>query len=303
MPAMKPAWSAAAAALLFASAALAARLAPEGTPAALLGAARLLLGGAALAAVLGARGPAAWSPLPCGALAIAALAMAIFQWSFFAAVALAGAGVATLASAAASPVVADALAAVRARRRPKSSEIIGAALTLLGLGCLAGDAAQSGAGLALALASGAAYAVYAAQAARFERQRAGSGLAATALSLLCAGGVLLPGALLHATPALPLLSVRAIAVVAYLGLAATALAYALFVPALRRLSAASGLAILLVQPLAAVLAAAVLFDEPVGAAHFAAAAGVALALAVRALDFPSIRHQRSKPCLRIPAAP
>ena len=110
-------WYAAGAALLFASAGIASRFAPAGVPAAMLGVVRLLVGGVALATFMGPRAlAAALLSLPYMSLAAAALAMALFQWSFFAAIDRAGVGVVSLICVAAGPVFADLLDTARARR-------------------------------------------------------------------------------------------------------------------------------------------------------------------------------------------
>jgi drug/metabolite transporter (DMT)-like permease len=76
------------AAVLFASAGVASRLAPPGISVATFGVARLLVGGVVLAAIGRSRRPAelvSWRA--GGLLALAAVAMAGFQWCYFAAVA------------------------------------------------------------------------------------------------------------------------------------------------------------------------------------------------------------------------
>jgi DME family drug/metabolite transporter len=77
--------------------------------------------------------------------------------------------------------------------------------------------------------------------------------------------------------------VRTTLVAIYLGLVATALAYALVIFSLRHLSASRTLTILLAQPLLAIAAGAWLLGEPVNATLAAAAAALAGALALRAL--------------------
>jgi DME family drug/metabolite transporter len=282
MRAMKTApWSVVAAALLFASAGVASSYAPPGAPAALWGEARLLLGGALLGLWLGP--PAllgAWASLPRAPLAAAALSMAIFQWSFFAAVQAAGVAVATLASAV-TPVFVEAIELTRSRRAPRAGFVLAAALCALGLAILD---RLSGAGVSFALVSALAYAAYASATARLERSRMGGGLASTAMALLLAGLLLLPGAgggiAVLVTPA-------GLLVAAWLGAVATALAYALFVRGLGRMHPSGALAVLSIQALAAIVAGATLLGEQVDASLLAAGGAFALALVVQSFPFSS----------------
>lgn len=284
----------AAAALLFASAGFASRFAPPGVPAALFGVIRLLVGGILLAACLGPRAVAtALSALPRAPLCMAAVAMALFQWSYFAAVEAGGVAIATLVSAAASPVFADAIDAFCTRTWPDRKRLAGACLVALGVACLAHGNGATGASLMLSLLAGAAYAGYATAAAELEQDKAGGGIASTAISLVFAGMILLPGA---RPGAAAIFSPQGLLVAAYLGIAATALAYALFATALRQLAPARALAILLLQPLAAVLLGVIFLDEPVSAALLEGVAAISLALAVRAAPRFASTPQRSQPC-------
>src|SRR5262245_1383176 len=99
------AWSAAAGAVPVASAGLASRSRPADVSAALFGATRLVLGGAALALLPGPRVVGrTLRAMPVLPLAGAALAMALFQWTFFEAVAAAGVAAASVASVGSAPL-------------------------------------------------------------------------------------------------------------------------------------------------------------------------------------------------------
>jgi len=283
-------WAAACAALLLASAGIAGGVAGAEAPAALLGVTRLLVGGAALALLPGPRAVAqALRVMPFAPLAAAALALALFQWSYFEAVAASGAGVAALASAGSSPIAADAIECALGARRPGVGSIAAALLMAVALWLLS-RTTPAGA-LALAALSGCAYAVYVAATRHLERQHAGDGFASTAIALLLASFVLLPPAFgsLHT-----LLEARMALVAAYLGFVATALPYALVVVALRRLAATRALLILLAQPLAALVASAWLLGEPLSAAVLGAAVAIACSIAVRTL--PGVPSFRSSTC-------
>src|SRR5262245_42808305 len=125
------------AALLWATTGLAGKLAPAGTSAAALAEARTLVGGLALAAVVAAR--SGWRPFRLAwgwPLVIASAALAVFQWSFFAAVHGAGSAAAAVVSAGVSPFASDALAAARSRGRLRWAYLAGLLLTA-GLSSLA----------------------------------------------------------------------------------------------------------------------------------------------------------------------
>jgi drug/metabolite transporter (DMT)-like permease len=109
-----------AASILWASAGVASGFAPAGTSAAAIADARMLRGGLALAVALGpGRLIRSMALLPRRHLIWASAAMALFQWSFFGAVAKAGATTATLVSAAAAPLAAGAIAAAQRRCWPR----------------------------------------------------------------------------------------------------------------------------------------------------------------------------------------
>lgn len=277
----------AAAALLWASAGIAASLAPAGTTGAALALCRLVLGGLALAALCGPRrllGTIA--VLPRGPLAAAALAMALFQWSFFAAIPGAGAGAAALLSAGAGPFFAELFD--KAQRMPRRWLprlcCIGAALAIL---C---DGQASFTALMLAIVSGAAYAAYACAAARLGEGGAEHSLAVTAIALLAAGASLLP---LAGGELAALATTRGAAVAAYLGLFATALAYRVFVPAMLRLGPGRSLALLTIQPVAALLGAWLMLGDVPGAGELAAAALLGTGELLRAAHsrFPTHLHK------------
>lgn len=251
------------AALLWASSGIAAAAAPPGATGAALALCRLVPGGLALAALLGPRRAIAVAArLPRGPLLAASAAMALFQWSFFAAVPGAGAGACTLVCAATGPWFSGLLAGRRRR-------LAGLCCILLALATLAAGGARPSA-LLLALASGAAYAGYAQAAARLAADSPGCAehsLAATAIALLAAGIPLAPFAMQGLAP---LANLRGAALAAWLALATTALAYRLFVPALLRLGSGRSLALLCIEPPAAILAAALALHEPLSAFQLAA---------------------------------
>jgi DME family drug/metabolite transporter len=248
------------ASVLWGTAGVASRYAP-GVSAALLGEVRMLIGGLVLLAVFGPAGALRVLPaLPRATLVTTGISMALFQWSFFMAVAHAGAGVAALVSSACAPFAAELIAALLARRMPPLRFWVALAGALPGVLWLARGADLSLMGVGFSLLAGTAYASYASAAARLQQAPGArnAGVPATAIALLCAGLLLLPAAGhdVHA-----LFDGRALLVCAWLGLAGTALAYALFVKGLRQLTPGSALALVQIQPLAALAFGALLLGE------------------------------------------
>lgn len=248
-----------AAALLWASSGVVACVAPAGISAPAFGAARLLVGGAALALAMPPRQLAASLPaLLRPQLLVACMAMALFQWSFFAAVSGAGVGIAGLVSAVGAPFFADAFAAAAGRMRLSPQWRIAALCGVAGIALLGMSGRVGGAGLAQALLSAFAYAAYTHAVASLERARPAAGLAGTIVALLGAGLMLLPLGAAH-LPAL--LTPRGLAVIAYLGIVATALAYRLYVTGLRQLTPGGALMLLYLQPASAWLMGELILHE------------------------------------------
>lgn len=248
------------ASVLWGTAGVAARYAP-GVPAALLGEVRMLVGGLVLLAVFGLGDALRVLPtLPRATLLLTGIAMALFQWSFFMAVSHLGAGVAALVSSACAPFAAELIAVLLARRVPPPRFWVALAGAVPGVLWLARGADLSVVGVLFSLLAGTAYASYASAAGRLQQAPGArnAGLPGTAIALLCAGVVLLPAA---GHDASALLDTRVLLVCAWLGLAGTALAYALFVKGLKQLTPGSALALVQIQPLAAVIFGALLLGE------------------------------------------
>lgn len=240
-----------AAALLWTSAGWTGDAGPAGLPPIALAEARLLLGGGAL--LLWLRPSSAWramQALPSRRLLQAVIAMAVFQWGFFVAVNALGSGAAILLTTMISPLAAQALAAARGERRLARRWHIAVLLLALAAAAAANGSPAALLGALAAIASGIAYAVYAGVTAGLQRVAGPDprGLVTTGVALTGAGVLLAPVALRSAWPSL---TPQALATLLYLGLAATALAYALFASGLRLLTADRALSLLAVQPVAA----------------------------------------------------
>lgn len=287
-----------ASALLWASAGPACALLPAATGSAAVAAGRLLVGAVALALHAGPRRFAVALPmLPRVPLAAAAVAMALYQWSFIAAVSRAGVAASAFVAAVAAPFFAGAFAALARGAHPGPRWAVAAAVGAAGLCAL--DASR--AGLALALASGAAYALYTLASARLGQ---GHGLAepATAVALLAAGLALLPAAA-GGFGGLP--TARTLAITAWLGLGCTALAYRLFAVGLRAVAAGRALALLVAEPIAASLLAVLLGERARGAGIPGFVLLVLAALLLRGPNHSDLAQpmKGKQPCPPLPAVP
>jgi DME family drug/metabolite transporter len=260
-------------------------LAAVGADPPVVGAARLALGAfALLTAALALGGPAglvsAWAPGARGWTLCAGLATAIYQASFFAAVDRTGVALGTLVALASAPVLCGVLArAVAGERLPRGWA--GATVcAVAGCGLLlapGADGSADGLGIGLALVSGACYATYTVSAKRL-LSRGVEPLPVLAGSVTAGALVLAPVLVAGAGQ---LANPRGLALVAWLGLAATGLGYLLFASGLARVAAATAGTLSLAEPLTASLLGVVLLGErpSPGAAAGAAllAAGLALA--------------------------
>jgi len=278
------------ASLCFGTTGTAQALGPEGLAPAGLGAGRILVGGALLVGVaLFAGGVRALARLPRRPILIAAGAVAAYQLSFFAAVADAGVAVGTIVALGSAPALAGGIEWAVERRAPAHAWAMATALACAGVAMLAlagADADISLPGVGLALCAGASYAGYTLAAKRMlssghtpETVMAGAfGLGAVlllpALAITGAGRLVEPGGA---------------ALIVFLGVIPTALAYLLFARGLRRLSAAETATLTLAEPLTAALLGVIVLSERMSAP---AALGGALILAgLLVLAAPDVRRR------------
>jgi DME family drug/metabolite transporter len=253
-------------------------LAAVGADPPVVGAARLAVGAVALLAVGAAAGGlrGAWAPGMRRWTVAAGLATAVYQAAFFAAVDRTGVALGTLVALATAPI----LCGVLAREALPRGWAAATACAVTGCALLLAPGADGGAdalGVALALVAGACYAVYTVSAKRL--------LTAGVEPLSVLAGSVATGALVLAPVlvggASGLATARGVALVAWLGLVATALGYVLFARGLRRVPAALAGTLSLAEPLtASVLGVVVLGERPSsGAAAGAALLAVGLVLA------------------------
>ncbi len=275
------------AALCFGTTGTAQALGPDGIDPAAVGAARIACGGALLVlfALLTRRGGVrrrwARGPVLAGAAAVAG-----YQVSFFAAVADTGVAVGTIVALGSAPALTGALEWALHGRRPPARWVLATALASAGVALLAlaggAQAGISAPGVGLAVAAGASYAAYTLASKRLlDDGHAPEGVMAALFGL---GAVALGPLLVLSGPGW-LGSGGGLALVLFLGVVPTALAYVLFARGLRRLRASEAATITLAEPVtAAALGVGVLGERITGGGALGAALvlGALVLLALRA---------------------
>ncbi len=219
--------------------------------------------------------------VPWGAVWLAAACMSAYNLSFFAGVKSVGVAVGTAIALGSGPLWAGLLQALISRSSPPGLWWLGTALAVGGgaLMLLAGRPADAPAlsplGVALCLTAGLSYAVY-----TLINQRLVQALhPARATAWVFGGAALLAlplAGLIGGLPALAQLQPATWGVVLWLGVMGTGVAYLLFSHALKHISAATGVALALAEPVVAFgLAVLIVGERPGGWA----VAGLGLVLA------------------------
>jgi DME family drug/metabolite transporter len=251
-----------------------------------LGVARLLIGGVALAAI-SSRGMV-WRQLlrkdVIGWLLLAALATGIYQVAFMHAVDQLGAALGTAIALGVAPVVTGICARWWTHDRMTLGWAAGTAAAIIGCTVLLDPWGANGVaatGVAVALVSGACYGVYTVAAKRFLSTGVPA-LPATSFTLILAGILLSPIIALHPGH---LANAESLLLIGWIGLAGTALAYALFVYGLGRTTAPVAGTLSLAEPLlAAVLGVVVLQEQLTGTALIGCALMIVGLVAVTVID-------------------
>ncbi len=275
------------AAVCFGTTGTAQALGPDDARAVAVGSGRIALGGLLLAllaarslrpsaAGAGAGTTTRRTPLPRPILLLAGACVAAYQLCFFAAVQQTGVAVGTVVAIGSGPAFAGLLAWLVARENPGrrwalATALAGAGVALLVLG--GGAASVDPGGVALALGAGFGYASYTVIAKQL--LAAGHRPEAVMGGAFGAGGLLLTPVLV-ATAGPWLLTPGGLALVVYLAVVPTALAYVLFARGLRELTAGETATLTLAEPLTAAALGAVVLGERPGAV---AIAGAGLVLA------------------------
>ncbi|HCL85741.1 MAG TPA: EamA family transporter [Comamonadaceae bacterium] len=270
------------AAMLWGTTGTAQSLAPAGLSPYWVGALRLVFASAFFAVL-------AWPGLRAGQLqqlhwpaALAgAVCVAAYNLSFFAGVRSAGVALGTALAIGSGPIWAGLLQTVWQRRLPAPLWWLGTLLGVAGGAAMALDGRASvsapPAGIALCLLAGLSYAGYALVNKRLVAQ---AGAATVNLAVFGGAAVLsLPAALALGGP-LAAAQAGTWAVVAYLGLVATGLAYLLFSSALRHISGATGVTLALAEPVTAFALAIAVVGERPSAMAFAGLGGVLAGLLI-----------------------
>jgi DME family drug/metabolite transporter len=210
------------------------------------------------------------------------LLLASYQASFFAAIRAAGVSIAVLVTLCTAPVIVAILTAILTRERPSRRVLVAMGCALLGTTLLLGGPGEAGAGegvlLGVLLALGAALG-YAAITLCGRAVSGSHPLQVTTISFVTGGLLLLvlalPSGFVATYPA------EGWALLLYLGLVPTALAYGVFLIGMRSVSATVATVVTLLEPLVGTLLAVALFGERLGSAGALGAAlllGAVLAL-------------------------
>jgi drug/metabolite transporter, DME family len=287
------------AALCFGTTGTAQALGPDGIDPAAVGAARIACGGALLVlfALVVRRGRGGGrgglGPGPRGAVLAGALAVAAYQASFFAAVDVTGVAVGTIVALGSAPAITGALEWLLHGRRPPGRWAAATALACAGVVLLAlaggSEAGISPLGVGLAVIAGGSYATYTLASKRLLED--GHAPESVMAALFGLGAVALAPVLLLAETG-PLTSPDGLALVLFLGIVPTAVAYVLFARGLRALQASEAATITLLEPVtAAALGVFVLGERVTGAGL------VGAALVLSALGLLAARPASRRPVL------
>ena len=207
---------------------------------------------------------------------LAGAGQAAFQVTFLTAVQLTGVAVGTLVAIGSAPLVTGLLT-----RAVNPRWLLSTGLGLVGLTLLVTGSAEgvSAPGVVLALGAGVSYAVYTTASSRLAVEAPPASV--TAAGFVVAAALLAPALLV--TDNAWVTEPSGLALLAYLALAATALAYLLFVRGLRSVPAATAQTLGLTEPVVATLLATLLLDErlTVTGAFGASLVGLALLLLAR----------------------
>jgi DME family drug/metabolite transporter len=267
-----------------------------------VGASRIVVGGALLALVAVVAAAARGRRLRVGAtqsaVLLAGACVAVYQATFFAAVADTGVAVGTVVAIGSGPAFAGLFARRFAgerleRRWAAATALACAGVALLVVGGSGGSVSPAGVGLALI--SGAGYAGYAVAS---KRMLDAGGTPEAVMGAVFGVGALLMLPLLAIVPAGGLATPGGLALVLYLGAVPTALAYVLFARGLERTGASETATLTLAEPLTAAALGVLALGERPGLAACAGALMVMGALAVLAL-----RPARPGATVRDKAAP
>ncbi|MGY4643075.1 EamA family transporter [Cellulomonas sp. URHB0016] len=249
---------------------------------------RLLVGGGVLLVVLALTGALRTVPrtrVVARRVVLTGLLAAVYQAAYFSAVARAGVATATLVALGAAPVLVAAGAAVLARRLPSGRTLLALTLALTGLACLVGTSGGGGpadggrpGGVLLALLAAGAFAAMTAV-----NRGPAPGLGALPLTALAftLGGIVLVGVAVALGPGVSVPSTaQGWALVAYLAVVPTAVAYGAYFRGLDTVPATTAALLALLEPFTATIGAVLVRDEQLGVTGVVGAVLLAAAVVV-----------------------
>jgi DME family drug/metabolite transporter len=264
------------AAVAFGTTGTAQALGPDGVDPLTVGAARIVLGGALLALIARLLAPRSEAPWPAGLVLACGAAVAVYQLSFFESVDRTGVAIGTVVALGSAPAMTGLLARLMhgtplTRRWAGCTALATCGVLLL---VLSGESAKvEPVGVLLALAAGAGYAFYTVAAKRMLDD--GHAPEAVMGRAFGTGALLLVPVVLIGDSGW-ITGFDGAAMVVYLAVVPTALAYVAFARGLRGLSASDTATLTLAEPLTAAALGALVLNERPGAL---AVVGAALVLA------------------------
>jgi drug/metabolite transporter, DME family len=264
----------------------AAHFAPAGASAASIGAARIALGGLLLLGLAvstpdrrrDVRRVLAVGRRARTALVLAAIAVGGYQLCFFTAVHVTGVAIGTVVAIGSAPVFTGVLSRLAGGPRLDGRWMAATAGAVVGCVVLVTGGQAGGVsvgGVGLALAAGCCYAIYAVTASRLITAGNREG---AVMGLLFGGAAVLLAPVFAAGSPGWLLTARGLAVVGYLGIVATALAYLLYGRGLRTVSAPVAVTLGLAEPVVAAILGLVVLGERLTITDIVGLALVGLAL-------------------------
>lgn len=246
-------WFVLGAAMLWGTTGTAQAFAPAGYNSAAIGALRLLIGGIALLLLAVSRNELGsvrgWKLRP---LLLAAFFTAMYQLTFFSAVAKTGVAVGTVVGIGSAPIAGGLLGLIFRGEKPGRRWYIATLLAVIGctlLGFSGGDVTVDPLGILLAIAAGAAYSAYTLMIKGLLEHQSPNAVMAI---VVCLGALILSPALLRIEPAW-LLQPGSVVVALHLGLATMALSYWLFARGLQTVAVGSAVTLSLAEPMTAAL--------------------------------------------------
>lgn len=198
----------------------------------------------------------------------AAISMAVFQYLFFSSVRLTGVAIGTVVTIGSAPVLSGVIEWVIAKRRPTRVWAFATLLAIIGCGLLFLNnegVVVNPIGVVMSLCAGALFAIY--TLVNKEVLDAVPAVPAVAVIFSLSAIMLFPFLFIFETEGI--LTGRGIAVVLFLGLATTSIAYILFSTGLKYIPSSSAVTLSLAEPLTAALLSVIIVGERLSATSWA----------------------------------